>query len=666
MSQPVTEPAAKKGLILSVVLVGTFMAILDVAIVNVAIPSIRSDLHANFGAVELVISGYTITYASLLVTGGRLGDLFGRRRMFITGLLLFSAASALCGAAPNIGTLIVARGLQGVGGAIMYPQVLAIIQVTYTGQDRGRALGIFGSVIGMAAIAGQLIGGGLLALNVFGLTWRPVFLVNVPLGLLAVVAALLVLPKDEVGDHTRLDLGGVGLVTALLLLVSVPLLTGRDAGWPAWTFVCLAAAVPIGAALVAYERRLERDHGHPLVRMTLFKNRGFTTGIPIAMCFMASYAGFLLILAVYLQTGLGFTPLRSGLVYTPSAVGFFIASLSAPRLVPLLGRTVLSAGYVIAALGLLATAETAYAAGTSLQGWELAAPLFIAGFGQGLGLSPLVGTIIASLSPDEAGAGSGVVTTALQTANVLGVAIFGLVFFSLVGDAKPGGAYATALSQALPISAALLMVAAVLVHWLPRSPGEADNPLIERLPGWATGFAYSMFLATGGRVGDRLFKDVLSHVAMERLRRVQEAPDEPGEFFAYHFHASAAEGAWFNYLVREALTYGTGPIPHEAERLPVIQAQVDEIRRRQAQGLIADDLDPGMVRLLGFALSTYPRALPQITRMVTGLEPDDPRFVAQWEDFLRYVGDLLRPKQPGRALPGQEITGLETSFGEHA
>ena len=188
---------AANRLVLPVVLAGTFMAILDVAIVNVAIPSIRKDLHASFGGVEFVISAYTLTYACLLVTGGRLGDLFGRRRMFIIGLLAFSGSSALCGAAPSLAVLIGARALQGIGGALMYPQVLAIIQVTYQGHERAQALGVFGSVVGIAAIAGQLVGGSLLALNVFGLTWRPVFLVNVPLGLIAAAAALIVLPRTN-------------------------------------------------------------------------------------------------------------------------------------------------------------------------------------------------------------------------------------------------------------------------------------------------------------------------------------------------------------------------------------------------------------------------------------------------------------------------------------
>jgi EmrB/QacA subfamily drug resistance transporter len=634
---------ARRWLVLAVVLIGACMAILDVAIVNVAIPSIRSDLHAGFGAVELVISAYTLTYACLLVTGGRLGDLYGRKRLFVIGILGFAAASALCGAAPSIGVLIVARAIQGVAGALMYPQVLAVIQVSFAGAERTKALGLFGATLGLASIAGQIIGGLLLAANVFGLTWRPVFLVNVPLGLIAALAAVRLLPADHRDENSRLDLGGVGLITVSLLLLAVPLLTGRDAGWPPWMIICLVAAVPAAAGFIFYERRLAARGGRPLVRLELFRNRGFATGVPIALLFMFSYAGFLLILAVYLQSGLGFSPLRSGLTYTPDAVAFFLASLAAPKLVPILGRHVLSAGYVIAALGLLGTAATAAAAGGHLNGLELAPTLFIAGLGQGLGLSPMIGTIISGVDPRDAGSASGVVTTTMQIGNVLGVALSGLLFFTLLGSGHTGAASATAFGRALPLSAAILLVAAVFVHRLPRTPFEAENALIERLPGWAAGYAYSMFLMTGGRIGDSLFHDILGHVTERRLRRVQEAPLPPGEFLVHHFRAEGEDSAWLAYLQREALAYGAGPIPHEADRLPIIQIQVDEVRRRQEAGLVTTELEPDLLRMLGFAIVTYPRLLPQITRMVTGTAPDDPAFAARWENFLRQVGERLQP-----------------------
>jgi EmrB/QacA subfamily drug resistance transporter len=631
----------RRGLVLAVVLAGTVLAVVDVAIVNVAIPSLQADLHASFGGVALVVTSYTLVYACLLVTGGRLGDLYGRRRLFVTGMLIFTVSSALCGLAPNLDVLVGARVLQGLGGALMYPQVLAVIQVTFTGDERTRALGIFGAVAGFSAIAGQLLGGLLLSADLFDLEWRPVFLVNVPLGALAVAAALLVLPRDRPEGKERLDVGGVLLLAVALAALMLPLLTGRDEGWPTWLVLLLVLSAPALAVFALYELQLARRGGAPLVPLELFRNRSFAGGIPIALLFTSSYASFLLLLVIYLQIGLGFSPLESGATYTPAALGFLITSLSAPRFVRMLGRHVLTVGYLLAALGLLATAATADAAGASLQGWELAPTLLLAGLGQGLGMSPLVGTIVAGVPPGQAGAASGVVTTVLQAGNVLGVALTGLVFYGFLDGTSPED-YTEAFARSFPLCALLILLAAALVHRLPRTQYETDNALVERLPGWASSLAYSMFLMTGGRVGERMFSDEIANVSGRRRRRAEEAPDDPGEYLAYQFGEAAADLDWIRYLVREALNYDDAPIPHEEERLPVIQAQVDEIRRRQEAGLLDPDLDPALVRLLAFALTNYPRVLPQITRMTTGRSPHDPEFVAAWQAFLRDVGGRLR------------------------
>jgi EmrB/QacA subfamily drug resistance transporter len=475
----------RRWLVLGVVLMGTFMAVLDVAIVNVAIPSIRADLHASFGQIEFVVSAYTLTYACLLVTGGRLGDNFGRRRLFILGLVVFAAASAACGLARTSEILIAARAVQGIGGALMYPQVLAIIQLNLVDDERAKALGIFGSVIGIAAVAGQILGGTIIALDIWQLEWRPIFLVNVPLALATIIAAAFILPKDEHTETVGLDWGGVALVTTALLLLIVPLLEGRELDWPLWMVASLVAAFPVFAAFVWYERRFAARGGRPLVRMHLFADKSFAFGVPIAALFMASYAGYLFTLALYLQVGLGFSALQSGMTYTPTAIGFFITSLAAPRIIPLLGRQVLTVGYLLGAFGLLATATTVFSAGARLHGFELAPALFITGLGNGLGLSPLVGTVIAGLAAEEAGAGAGVVTTTLQVGNALGVALIGLLFFVILGGGAPGGAYADAFAMTLPACAILLLVAAVLVRRLPRMPFEVSNALVERLPGGA-------------------------------------------------------------------------------------------------------------------------------------------------------------------------------------
>jgi hypothetical protein len=233
------------------------------------------------------------------------------------------------------------------------------------------------------------------------------------------------------------------------------------------------------------------------------------------------------------------------------------------------------------------------------------------------------------------------VTTTLQVGNTLGVAIIGLLFFALLGAAEPGAAYADAFALTLPACAALLLIAAVLVRRLPRMPFEVTNALVERLPGWSAGFAYSMFLMTGGRLGDRLVHDLVAHVIDRRLQRVRDAPQAIGEFLAFHFRGAETDVAWLHYLMREALVFGNRPVPEENERQAAVTAQVNEIRDRQAAGLLPADLDPGQLRLLGFALINYPRMLPQITRMTTGMTPENPDFAARWEALLREVGSWL-------------------------
>ncbi len=648
----------RRWIVLCVVLMGTFMTILDVAIVNVAIPSIRNDLGASFGEIEFVVSAYTLTYACLLVTGGRLGDSYGRKLLFIVGLAVFAAASAGCGLAPTTGFLIGARAVQGIGGALMYPQVLAIIQVSFNGDERAKALGVFGSVIGIAAVAGQILGGTILALDIWHLAWRPIFLVNVPLAIGTIIAAFFILPKDERSEAVGLDWVGVALITTGLFLLIVPLLEGRELGWPLWIIVALPISFGIFALFVGYERRFSQRGGRPLVRLSLFACKGFAFGVPIAALFMASYAGLLFTLALYLQVGLHFSALQSGLTYTPMAIGFFITSLASPRLIPLLGRQVLTLGYLVGAFGLAATATTVYAAGARLQGYELAPALFIAGLGNGLGLSPLVGTVLAGLAPQEAGAGAGIVTTTLQVGNALGVALIGLLFFTLLGGAGESVAYAHVFAMTLPACAVLLLAAAFLVRRLPRTPFEVSNALIERLPGWSAGFAYSMFLMTGGRLGDGLVQDLVAHVVERRLNRARHAPPAVGEFLAFHFHEGESDVAWLHYLMREALVFGNRPVPQERERAESIAAQVKEIRDRQAMGLLPADLDPAALRLMAFALVSYPRMLPQITRTTTGFTPDDPHFAQLWESLLREVGvwiEAAARKEKASAGPAPAI-----------
>jgi len=640
-------PDPKRWLVLAVVLIGMFMAVVDGSIVNVAIPAIRSDLHASFGDVELVVAAYTLAYGALLVTGGRLGDIYSRKRLFILGLVGFTAASAACGVAPDITVLVIARAAQGATGALVFPQVLAIIQVSFSGAERARALGVMGAVIGIGAIAGQIIGGSLISADLFGLSWRPTFLINLPVGLLGAVAAALVLPRADAptGPRPRLDGIGVVLSSAALLCVALPLLSGREAGWPGWMLAMLAAAVPITAGFLAYERHLAGRGGTPLLDVTLFRERALRVGLGIAITAFAATTGYLFMLALYLQVGLGFSPIDSGIVYSPSAIGVFTMSLVAPRLVPVLGRHVLSVGYAVSAVGFLTVATIAAAAGAEVHGWELAPALFVVGCGSGLAVTPLVGTILSGVNPRDAGAVSGMVATALQIGAALGIALLPMVMFGFLGDqarAHPAD-YASAFARTVPVCAGLVLVACALVWRLPTTRTQSANALIERAPSWAAALGYSLYLASGGRVGEAIFRDLLGHTIERRRKVLHDAPDDPGEFIAYHYAEGARDQAWLNFLVREALAVGDREVPHEAERRPVIALQIDEIRRRQALGLIDPRLDPELVRLAIFALTSYPRILRQVTRMTTGLAASDAAFDARWTAFLRDIGHRLGP-----------------------
>ena len=441
------ERIAGRGLwLLLVAMAGTFMAIMDSFIVNVAVPSIRAELNATFAEVELAVSGYVLVYGLLLVTGGRLGDLFGTRRLFLAGTVIFTAASLAAGLATDPAALIGCRAVQAVGAAFFYPQVLAVLQTEFTGRARATAFAVFGATIGLASIAGQLVGGLLIHLDLFGLGWRNVFLVNVPLGLLTLLGAARTLPPGRAEGHRpRLDLTGVGLLSAALLLCTVPLTLGAQAGWPAWTWLSLVAAAPAAASFVAWERRLAARGGSPLVDPALFRLRTFAAGNGIAVAFFAGNAGLFFVLTLQLQNGLGLSPLAAGLTFAPLAATFALASLLGPRLQNRLGHHVLTLGYAVNAAGTLALLITAWLAGPAMTGPLLVPALAVIGFGEGLGVSPLIGTVLSGVPAKDAGSASGFLETTVQLGMSLGVTVLGLVF-----SVALGGHQATATATAYP------------------------------------------------------------------------------------------------------------------------------------------------------------------------------------------------------------------------
>jgi len=338
---------ARRWLTLAIVLGGTFMALFDVFVVNVAVPTIQRDLRASFAQVQFVLAGYSLAYAVMLITGGRLGDVYGRKRLFMLGMAGFTLASALCGLAPSPTLLVAARIIQGLSGAAMTPQVLSTIQVTFAPQERGRAFGVYGAVAGIAGSAGQVFGGLLIRADLFGLSWRPVFLVNLPIGVAVLIAAAGFLPESRSATAPRLDLGGVGILSVGLFLLTYPLVEGRDAGWPAWAWLCLVASVPVLVAFVLFERRTTARNGSPLVVLRLFRARAFVAGLLVSLPFNAAGAASFFILALYLQLGLHYSALAAGLIFAPGALGFFVAATFSVRFIPKLGSQLIAIGLAI-------------------------------------------------------------------------------------------------------------------------------------------------------------------------------------------------------------------------------------------------------------------------------------------------------------------------------
>lgn len=413
---------------------GSFMAVLDVFIVTQGLPSIKSTLGAGVSDLELVVSAYSLVYAVFLITGGRLGDILDRKRIFLFGMTVFTVASALAGYAPSAPFLVGARALQGLGAALMYPQVLSIIQVTFKGPERSLALGLFAAISGIGAITGNIIGGLLIQLNLAGLAWRPIFLVNVPIGIFGVLAGFLVLRPSRAERAPKLDLPGVGLISLFLVSLILPLAEGQQLGWPTWMILLLALSLPLLGVFVLYERRRTDAGADPLVDMDLFKHRSFAVGMPLVILYYIAASGFFFTFVLFLQSGLGFSPVASGLVFAAINTGFIAASLLGPRLIPRWGNRLLSFAYALQAAGLVWTMLTVTSSGTGLTLNDLAIPLSIFGLGAGFALSPLLGIILSGVPSQDVGAASGVVSTSMQIGNTVGISLFGLVFYRFLSN----------------------------------------------------------------------------------------------------------------------------------------------------------------------------------------------------------------------------------------
>jgi EmrB/QacA subfamily drug resistance transporter len=401
-----------------------FLAVADAFIVNVTIPSIRADLHASGAEIQAIIAVYQIAYAALVITGGRLGDIFGRRRIFLTGVIGFTLASLWCGLALGAPMLIFARGVQGAAAAMMVPQVLASIHTLFPDAARARAFAIFGVAIGLGAAVGFIAGGWLVALNLAGMGWRSIFGVNVPIGIAIVVAALLLMPAMPRSADTKLDLPGAAVLLAGLLGLIVPLMLGREFGWSWWVWLMMAAGAITLAAFLRLERTTERRGGMPLIDLALLEDRVFTAGMCATFCFFLGNLSFYFVLTLYLQNGLGFSAFNAALTVLPLAFAFVAGSR--------LGGGRLIEGCVVQAMGLAATALlTATITHPTMPALML--PLVVFGYGQGMVLAPLFSTVLTNVRHAHAGSGAGILTTTQQIANGTGVVLVGAVYFTVQG-----------------------------------------------------------------------------------------------------------------------------------------------------------------------------------------------------------------------------------------
>jgi EmrB/QacA subfamily drug resistance transporter len=455
---------------LPVVLAGTAMVILDFFIVNVALPATQADLHAGARAIEWVVAAYGLAFAAGLITAGRLGDQVGRRRMFSIGLALFTLTSAACGVAPSAGALVAARVAQGVAAALLMPQVLAILGVAYEGEDRTRAFTAYALTLGIAAVAGQLVGGALIEADIAGLGWRSCFLVNVPVGLVALALTPRLVPESRAEGASRLDLVGAAVVTAALVAIVLPLIEGRARGWPAGTWVSLDVAPLLLADFALTQRRLAARGGSPLVHPALFRERAVWVGLVSVVGFQATMASFFLVLALYLQEARGLGALESGLVVSLVGAGYLATSLVAAKVTARLGRQALALGAglpVVALIGLFLAVGAAGAHGSIA--W-LVLPLLVDGAGMGLVMGPLMSSVLVNVRREHAGAASGVLSTAQQVGNAVGIALIGITFF---GAIDAGHTIADAFRSGVLDLAALSAVVIGLVQLLPRGWADA-------------------------------------------------------------------------------------------------------------------------------------------------------------------------------------------------
>ncbi|NKM01983.1 MFS transporter [Rhizobium leguminosarum] len=456
-SNPDDKLDPRRWMALVILLAGAFLPPLDFFIVNVALPSIGEDFRASASTMQLIISGYATTYAVMLITGGRLGDLYGRRNVFLAGMVGFAAASALCGFAWSPGALVAGRILQGFAAAIMAPQALASINAIFPDHEKSKALSFYALTFGVASMVGLFLGGALIALDILGLGWRAIFLINLPVIAVAAPSAFIMLRETRSERPSKLDLGGALLIAIALSALIAPLIEGREQGWPIWLILMLATSLPFFLLFWRYEKHLESTGRDPILAPSLLQNRGLMRGL-LAALFFYSLAAFWLIFSVYQQGGLGRTPFEAGLVILPAAVGFVLGPFASERILRVFGRFSASAGMVLQAAGLFGTAALI---SNGLPQFLFAA-LFLIGAGQGIALPNLVKSIVQRVDRTQSGLASGLVNSMFQIGGALAAAIVGGLFFSVLGSATD----VQSIGQAYSVAAVAIAICLLIAGWL--------------------------------------------------------------------------------------------------------------------------------------------------------------------------------------------------------
>ncbi|MEV0346975.1 MFS transporter [Nonomuraea sp. NPDC050680] len=467
MASPAQPRAAQKHpwLVLSVVLTAAFMDLVDGTIVSIVLPHIQSDLEAGFAAAQWVLAGYSLTFALMLIPGGRLGDVYGRKRIFLIGVAGFTLASIVCGAATGPGLLVGGRLLQGFMAALMVPQVISIIMVMFMPERRAKPFAVYGIVLSLANVSGPLLGALLTEYDVFGLQWRAIFLVNVPVGLLAFVGAARYMPESRSEQALKMDVPGTVLITLASFALMLPLIQGRESGWPLWMILLMIATLPLLGLFALAQRR----SASPLVPPGLFKERSFVVGLIMLLTLFTGLASFFLVINYALQLGLGWSLLATALTGIGWPVGILVTSGLAQRYATTHGRLLIRTGLLIMTVAVVALIVLLAAYATDISYWVIAPPVLVMGLGFGLCVSILTNVILTGVPADSAGAGSGVLNAMLQLGTAAGIAIVGVIFVSLANGQDTTSLYFAA-STTLWYNAAVFLVALLLAMALPPAP----------------------------------------------------------------------------------------------------------------------------------------------------------------------------------------------------